>query len=130
MTIDELNEIKGSYIDQRKRELEEGVVSVDVHMGTCGIAAGARGVFSALQGEIERLEMKTVKLRVTGCAGLCSMEPMITVHLPGQAPVKYGKLDAAKAREIFYSHVLGGRPKTEYAIGQGLEKPQKRVELG
>ncbi|HQK49345.1 MAG TPA: (2Fe-2S) ferredoxin domain-containing protein, partial [Syntrophales bacterium] len=77
MTIDELNEIKGSYIDQRKRELEEGVVTVDVHMGTCGIAAGARGVFSALQGEIERLEMKTVKLRVTGCAGLCSMEPMI-----------------------------------------------------
>ena len=129
MTIDELNEIKGSYIDQRKRELEEGVVTVDVHMGTCGIAAGARGVFSALQGEIERLEMKTVKLRVTGCAGLCSMEPMITVHLPGQAPVKYGKLDAAKTREIFYSHILGGHPKAEYAIGQGLEKPQRRVEI-
>jgi len=129
MTIDELNEIKGSYIDQRKRELEEGVVTVDVHMGTCGIAAGARGVFSALQGEIERLEMKTVKLRVTGCAGLCSMEPMITVHLPGQAPVKYGKLDAAKTREIFYSHILGGHPKAEYAIGQGLERPQKRVEI-
>ena len=129
MTIDELNEIKGSYIDQRKRELEEGVVTVDVHMGTCGIAAGARGVFSALQGEIERLEMKTVKLRVTGCAGLCSMEPMITVQLPGQAPVKYGRLDAAKTREIFYSHVLGGHPKAEYAVGQGLEKPQKRVEI-
>jgi len=129
MTIKELSEIKESYIDERKRELEEGVATVDVHMGTCGIAAGGRNVFSALQGEIERLGVENVKLRVTGCAGLCSMEPMITVHLPGQAPVKYGKLDAAKTREIFYSHILGGHPKAEYAIGQGLEKPQKRVEI-
>ena len=129
MTIKELSEIKETYIDERKKELEEGVAIVDVHMGTCGIAAGGRNVFSALQGEIERLGVETVKLRVTGCAGLCSMEPMITVHLPGQTPVKYGKLDAAKTREIFYSHILGGHPKAEYAIGQGLEKPQKRVEI-
>ena len=129
MTIQELHKIKETYIDERKREIEEGVITVDVHMGTCGIAAGARGVFAALQGEIERLGVENVKLRVTGCAGLCSMEPMITVHLPGQTPVKYGKLDAAKTREIFYSHILGGHPKAEYAIGQGLEKPQKRVEI-
>lgn len=129
MTIKELNKIKETYIDERKREIEEGVATVDVHMGTCGIAAGARGVFAALQEEIERLGVDHVKLRVTGCAGLCSMEPMITVHLPGQTPVKYGKLDVAKTREIFYSHILGGYPKAEYAIGQGLEKPQKRVEI-
>ena len=129
MTIKELSEIKETYIEERKRELVEGVVTVDVHMGTCGIAAGARGIFSALQDEIERLGVDHVKLRVTGCAGLCSMEPMITVHLPGQAPVKYGKLDAAKTREIFYSHVLGGHPKAEYAVGRGLEKPQRRVEI-
>lgn len=129
MTIKELSEIKEAYIGERKKELEEGVATVDVHMGTCGIAAGARGIFSALQDEIERLGVDHVKLRVTGCAGLCSMEPMITVHLPGQAPVKYGKLDAAKTREIFYSHVLGGHPKAEYAVGRGLEKPQRRVEI-
>lgn len=129
MTINELNEIREAYIDKRKEELEEGVVSVDVHMGTCGIAAGARNVFSALQDEMTRLGIANVKLRVTGCAGLCSMEPMITVQLPGQAPVKYGKLDQVKTREIFYSHILGGHPKFEYAIGQGFEKPQKRVEM-
>lgn len=129
MTINELREIKENYIDKRKEELEEGVISVDVHMGTCGIAAGARNVFSALEQEMSRLGMTSIKLRVTGCAGLCSMEPMITVQLPGQAPVKYGKLDATKTREIFYSHILGGHPKREYAIGQGFEKPQKRVEI-
>lgn len=129
MTIKELKEIKEACIDERKKELGEGVITADVHMGTCGIAAGARDVFSALQGEMERLDIANVRLRVTGCAGLCSMEPMITVHLPGQAPVKYGKLDASRAREVFYSHILGGHPKEEYAIGQGLEKRQKQVGI-
>jgi NADP-reducing hydrogenase subunit HndB len=98
-------------------------------MGTCGIAAGARIVFSALEEEMSRLGISNIKLRVTGCAGLCSVEPMITIQLPGQAPVKYGKLNGAKTREIFYSHILGGHPKQEYAIGQGFEQPQKRVEI-
>jgi len=129
MTIDELSRIKETYIDERKRELEQGVVIVDVHMGTCGIAAGSRNIFTALHDEIARLGCADVKLRITGCAGLCSMEPMITVQYPGQAPVKYGRLDAGKAREILYSHVLGGHPKAEYAIGRGLEKPQRRVEV-
>jgi len=83
MTIKELSEIKETYIGERKKELEEGVVTVDVHMGTCGIAAGGRNVFSALQGEMVWLVVDNVMLRVTGCSGRCSMEPMITVHLPG-----------------------------------------------
>lgn len=128
MTINELNKLKERYINKRKTELADGMITVDVHMGTCGIAAGARNVFSALQEEIERLDVENVKLRITGCAGLCSMEPMMTIQLPGQDPVKYGKLDAAKTKEIFYSHILGGHPKAEYAIGKGFEKPQKRIK--
>ena len=127
MTFEELKGIRDRYIDNRKKELASGVVVVDVHMGTCGIAAGAREVFQALEQEKERLNLKNVRFRITGCAGLCSMEPMITVHRPGEAPVKYGDLDPVKARQIVFSHILAGHPKTEYAIGQGLEKPQERV---
>jgi len=129
MTFEELKGIKDRYIDARKKELESGMITVDVHMGTCGIAAGAREIFQILGGEIERLNLENVRLRVTGCAGLCSMEPMITVQRPGEAPVKYGKLNGEKTREIFFSHILGGHPKGGYAIGRGLEKPQKRVGM-
>jgi NADP-reducing hydrogenase subunit HndB len=129
MTMEELKQIKESYIDERRKENEEGYISVDVHMGTCGIAAGARGIHQTLLEEMEKAAVTNVKMKITGCAGLCSMEPMITVLIPGASPVKYGKLDAKKVREIFYSHILGGHPKVEYAIGQGLEKPQKRVGI-
>lgn len=129
MTLDELKQIKESYIDERRKEIMEGHISVDVHMGTCGIAAGAKNIHLALLEEMGKAVVANVKLKITGCAGLCSMEPMITVSLPGGSPVKYGKLDTKKVREIFYSHVLGGYPKVEYAIGHGLESPQKRVGI-
>jgi len=129
MTFQELKEIKDRYIDDRKKEQDSGVIVVDVHMGTCGIAAGARDIFQVLEREKERLNLDHLRLRVTGCAGLCSMEPMITVQRPGEEPVKYGKLNGEKTREIIFSHILGGHPKTEYAIGRGLEKPQKRVGM-
>ena len=128
MTINELKKIKENYVDKRLREVEEGTVFVDVHMGTCGIAAGARNIHQTILEEIEKSAVENVKLKITGCAGLCSMEPMITVWLPGQSPIKYGNLDDKKVQEIFYSHILGGHPKVEYAIGHGLEKPQKRGE--
>lgn len=129
MTAEELKQIKEEFIGERLREIEEGYVLVDVHMGTCGIASGARNIHRALLEEIEKADADNVRIKITGCAGLCSMEPMITVSLPGRSPVKYGMLDDKKVREIFYSHIMGGHPKAEYAIGHGLEKPQKRVGI-
>jgi len=127
MTGLDLIKIKKKYVDKIKSEAKSGFVTVDVHMGTCGIAAGAQKIFDAIEKEMEKLETRNVRVRGTGCAGFCSMEPMITVHIPGQSPVKYGKLNAKKALEIFYSHVLGGNVKTDYAMSYGLEKPQQRL---
>src|SRR5512136_1173430 len=62
---------------------------VTVHMGTCGISAGARDVMAALLNEIEKLGLTDVIVTTSGCAGLCSREPMATVELAGHPPVKY-----------------------------------------
>ena len=75
-----------------------------------------------------RLSITNIKLKTTGCAGLCSQEPMITVEVPRQQAVRYGRVDAKIAIEIFYSHVLGGHIRSDYAISVGLETPQKRLE--
>jgi len=88
MTMDELKQIKEDYIDERRREVAAGYISVDVHMGTCGIAAGAKTIHQALLEEMDKAAVTNVKLKITGCAGLCSMEPMITVLVPGASPVK------------------------------------------
>jgi NADP-reducing hydrogenase subunit HndB len=90
---------------------------VTVHMGTCGIAAGARKVMNALLKEIEERDARDVFVANSGCAGLCSREPMATVEIAGKAPVKYVDLDEEKMERIFEEHVLGGKIVQEYALG-------------
>jgi NADP-reducing hydrogenase subunit HndB len=90
-------------------------------MGTCGIASGARKLMTAVLDEIEKKDIKDVIVTTSGCAGLCSREPMATVERLGEAPVKYVDLDAEKMKEIFSEHVLGGKPVEKYALAVGSE---------
>ncbi|HUT01421.1 MAG TPA: (2Fe-2S) ferredoxin domain-containing protein [Phycisphaerae bacterium] len=95
---------------------------ITVHMGTCGIAAGARKIVSAVMALLEQREEKDIILTTSGCAGLCSREPMMTVEIEGQAPVKYVDLDEAKIERIFRDHVLGGTVVTDHALAVGSER--------
>jgi len=100
----------------------EGRVRVMVHMGTCGIAAGARAIMKALLDEIEANDVKDVLVTAASCAGLCSREPMMTIEAPDQPPVKYVDLTPDKVKEIFSRHIMGGEIVTEYALAQGSER--------
>jgi len=99
-----------------------GRARVIVHMGTCGIAAGARNIMKALLDEVEAREAKDVMVTTSSCAGLCSREPMMTVQLQEQPPVKYVDLTPEKIKEIFTKHVLGQEIVAEYALAQGSER--------
>ena len=99
----------------------EARAKVTVHMGTCGIAAGARPVMSAMLEEVESGDIHDVILTSSGCAGLCSREPMMTVETKDAAPIKYVGLDADKAKRIFKEHVLGGAVVEDYALALGSE---------
>jgi len=99
-----------------------GRAKITVHMGTCGIAAGARTVLSAFLELLEESGAQDIILTTTGCAGLCSHEPMATVELKDSPPVKYVHLDPDKARRIFQEHVMQGRLVREYVLAVGSER--------
>lgn len=122
LTLDELRKKRESA--RKEIYLREGKYKgkIIVHMGTCGIASGAREIVSAFLGEIEVLDDKNIMLTTTGCAGLCSMEPMATVELLNSPSVKYIHLTPDKVRRIFKEHILGGTIVTDYALGIGSEK--------
>jgi NADP-reducing hydrogenase subunit HndB len=100
----------------------QGRARVTVHMGTCGIASGARAILDAFLDRVESSGVDDVVVTTSGCAGLCKREPMATVQLAGQAPVKYVDLTAAKVARIFAEHVVGGSPVAEYALAVGSER--------
>ena len=119
---DDLDKIAERY--ERIIGLREGKAKakVTVHMGTCGIAAGARKIMSCLLDLVEKSDIKDVIIANSGCAGLCSREPMITVELKDEAPVKYVDLNEEKVEEIFQQHLLEGRIVIEYALAMGSEQ--------
>ncbi len=112
---------------QKEREkiyLREGAgkVKITVHMGTCGIAAGAREIMNVLISELMPENPEGFILTTSGCAGLCSHEPMVTVELTGKPPVKYVDLTKEKMRRIFNEHILKGKIVSEYALAVGSER--------
>lgn len=122
LKVEDLAKIKEKTMKMTNLREGAGNAKVTVHMGTCGIASGARNIMSALLEEIEAQNVKDVLVTTSGCAGFCSKEPMATVELKNAAPVKYAELTPDKIKEIFNKHVLGGEIVDEYVLGIGSER--------
>ena len=52
-------------------------VRIVVGQGSCGLAAGAGAVYSALE---EKLNSSAATLSITGCIGICYLEPIVDVY--------------------------------------------------
>jgi len=95
---------------------------VTIHMGTCGIAAGAKKILTALLADIEKAKLKDIIVTTSGCAGLCSREPMATLVITGNPPVKYGDLTPEKINDIINEHIINGNIIGKYAFAMGSER--------
>lgn len=91
-------------------------IQVTVHMGTCGIAAGARDVMTALMEELAAAGIDNVTLRQAGCLGLCDREPMVTLVDKAGQEFRYGKLNQKKIHRIVQQHIVEGSPVVDDLI--------------
>ncbi|MCL1812764.1 MAG: (2Fe-2S) ferredoxin domain-containing protein [Treponema sp.] len=109
MTLEELRKLRESKkTDIQRRDAEGKDIHVIVGMGTCGIAAGAKGTLDAFINALDENKLvDKVVVRQTGCMGLCHSEPTVEVISPGMPNVIYGTVDAATAKEIVIKHILG-----------------------
>ncbi len=115
-SLDELKVIRERAQHALKmRESGDGTV-IQVAMGTCGIAAGARGVMIALLDELVKRERSDVLVTQTGCAGLCEKEPIVTVKEPEKSDVVYGDVTDQKARDIIAKHIVNGQIVSDYVL--------------
>jgi NADP-reducing hydrogenase subunit HndB len=121
LSIEDLKKIRDDAKQTLTLRSGEARAKITVHMGTCGISAGAREVMGALLKEIESSKITDVIVTTSGCAGLCSREPMATVEMKGHAPVKYVDLKPERIVRILKEHALEGRIVTEFALASGCE---------
>lgn len=118
LTIDDLKKIKEET--RKSTALREGgaTVKITVHMGTCGIAAGAREVMNAVMEELAECDRQDIQVMNSGCMGMCSSEPNVTVEIKGKDPIMYQHMDRNKMRQVFKRHVLLGELQTDFALAR------------
>ena len=92
-------------------------IRVVVGMATCGIAAGARPVLQAFLEEVQKRGLDNVIVTQTGCIGLCRLEPIVEVYVPGQEKVTYVKMTPDKVGKVVANHIVNGAVVDEYTIG-------------
>ena len=116
-----LEELKAIRERMRKqvglRDADDNDIRVVVGMATCGIAAGARPVLNAFLEEVAKRQLNNVTVSQTGCIGVCRLEPIVEVYVPGQEKVTYVKMTPDKVASIVSEHLVNGRVVEEYTIG-------------
>ncbi len=127
--LETLKSIKNQTLETERLKETNKRVRITVHMGTCGAASGAKDVLDVFKKLNKESKVKDVKIGTTGCIGICSKEPLVTVEVIGQEPIIYEYVDSKKAAEIFDSHIKNGRVLSEYALARGKESEiQQRIE--
>ena len=99
------------------RENSDAPTRILVGMATCGIAAGARPILSAIVEEIAKRDLKDVMATQTGCIGICQFEPVVEVIMAGKEKVTYVNMTPEKAIRVINDHIVNGNVITEYTIG-------------
>jgi NADP-reducing hydrogenase subunit HndB len=118
LTIEDLKRIKEETTKATALRQGDARVKITVHMGTCGIAAGAREVMKALMEEMAEADRPDIRVVTSGCMGMCSSEPNVTVEVLDTEPIVYQHMDANRMRQVFRRHVLIGEVQTGFALAK------------
>jgi NADP-reducing hydrogenase subunit HndB len=117
-SLEELRAIKErmkASVNDRNENSDK--VRVVIGMATCGIAAGARPVMTAFLDEISKRGLENVTVSQTGCIGMCKLEPLVDVYMPGEEKVTYIKMTPEKAVRVVNDHIVNKNIVSEYTIG-------------
>ncbi len=127
------NEIKEKLIT------DDSLIQISICLGTGGVAAGARDVFNSFAKELESNQVEAVikerkcrhKVHQTGCRGLCALDVLVDVLVPGMAETSYARVTAAMVPEIVQEHIINKKPVEKYLVDEAhhrfFDKQKRRV---
>ena len=105
------------------------ITEIRVGLATCGIAAGAESVYSALEKELAEIDA-LLKLKRVGCIGMCYNEPLVDVVTADGDKSTYGHVRVEDVSRIVREHVIGGELVQDLLVPEdGFFDRQVRVVL-
>jgi bidirectional [NiFe] hydrogenase diaphorase subunit len=109
----DLDDVASAELEARSRYTHRALVCTS----TGCLSAGAATVRAALEADLVGSDHDhDVQVVPTGCPGLCSRGPLVTVESRGQAQTRYEHVDEDAAHDIAREHLIGGRPVADGRI--------------
>ena len=100
-----------------------GKITINVCMGTGGIAAGAVQVMDAFRKELDAAGItdakieKNCKLHKVGCRGFCARDVLVDISIGDQTST-YQYIEEGMVERLVKEHVLGGNAIEEWLVGE------------
>jgi NADP-reducing hydrogenase subunit HndB len=117
-TLADLRQIKEKAKMEMAAREQNATYRIVVAMGTCGIAAGARNVMSAILDEMNKRNIKDTIVTQTGCLGYCDQEPLVQVMESDKPTITYGKVTPEVARRIIAEHIIAKNILSDFVFKQ------------
>lgn len=116
-SLTELEAIRKKTLNEISLRTNKNGKRIVVGMATCGIAAGARPVMNEFLKVLKKRNINNVTVTMTGCIGVCKLEPIVEIIDGDGTKVTYVKMTPDKVERIVAEHIVNGKVCTEYTIG-------------
>jgi NADP-reducing hydrogenase subunit HndB len=115
-SMEDLARARDEALKRQQAEDRKSRFHIQVGMSSCGIAVGARDTLEAFHRSIADQNLPQIRVTQTGCIGLCALEPIVQVQMPGQPMITYGKVTPEVAHRIVEEHLNKGKIVQEYVV--------------
>jgi NADP-reducing hydrogenase subunit HndB len=115
-SLEELKKLRDESLKKMSLRYVEGGIRIQVGMGTCGIASGAKPIMKAFLEKIEEKGLKNVVVTQVGCMGECALEPMAELIDQDDNHFVYCQMNLNMVDEIVEKHIIGKEPIQRYLL--------------
>ena len=115
-SLEDLKKLRDEALKKMTMRYTKDGYRIQIGMGTCGIASGAKPILSAFLQEIEAHELTNVTVTQVGCMGECAYEPMAEVIDKNGQSYVYCGVTIPMVKEIIEKHIINNEPQTRYLL--------------
>lgn len=115
-SLADLKKLRDESLKNMNLRYQTGGTRIQVGMGTCGIAAGARPVLNMFMKQVQQRNLKNVIVTQVGCMGECAFEPVVEIVENDGSATIYCNVSERMVEEIVEEHLIGGKKLTRYFL--------------
>ena len=115
-SLEDLQKLRDEALKKMNLRYIKGGFRIQVGMGTCGIASGAKQVLQGFIKELNARNITNVVVTQVGCMGECAYEPMADVIDENGQSFVYCTINDRIITEIIESHLINNKPIEKYLL--------------